>query len=192
MQFSLMKSTMPFEYLTIAPGAGQALRQPGSSQCMQPSLRMSHSSRVLSSGCFICTSAKRMTVQDCGVRSDGLSYCPTFVPTSSRRSFHCMQATWHALQPMQLETSMSLATSVTLRRATGGCTVVADRAAISSDCRVLIRPPVGPPQGRPAPPRGAANECERGGRPSGFLEVDRERLVLGRLRVRVTHERRQR
>ena len=43
MQFSWTKSTMPFEYCTIAPGAGQALRQPGSSQCMQPSLRISHS-----------------------------------------------------------------------------------------------------------------------------------------------------
>src|SRR5690554_346506 len=49
MQFSEMKSTMPFEYLTIAPGEGQAVRQPGSSQCMQPSLRMSHS-RLPSSG----------------------------------------------------------------------------------------------------------------------------------------------
>src|SRR5690606_11617625 len=33
MQLSEMKSTMPLEYCTIAPGAGQALRQPGSTQC---------------------------------------------------------------------------------------------------------------------------------------------------------------
>jgi hypothetical protein len=42
-QFSLMKSTMPLLYLTMAPGAGHDFRQPGSSQCMQPSLRISHS-----------------------------------------------------------------------------------------------------------------------------------------------------
>ena len=34
---------MPLAYCTMAPGEGQALRQPGSSQCMQPSLRISHS-----------------------------------------------------------------------------------------------------------------------------------------------------
>ena len=43
MQFSSWKSTMPLAYCTIAPGDGQAFRQPGSSQCMQPSLRISHS-----------------------------------------------------------------------------------------------------------------------------------------------------
>jgi hypothetical protein len=32
---------MPLEYWTIAPGAGQALRQPGSVQCMHWSLRIS-------------------------------------------------------------------------------------------------------------------------------------------------------
>src|SRR5690606_18586970 len=174
MQCSLMKSTMPLAYLTIDPGEGQALRQPGSSKCMQPSLRISHSSRVLSSGCFICTSAKRMTVQDCGVRSDGLSYCPTLAPTSSRKSFHCMHATWQALQPMQLETSISLVTSVTCRRATGGCVVVAERAAISRDWRELIVPPRQMPS------------CSRP------LDVDRERLELRSLRVRVPHEGRQR
>src|SRR5690554_426164 len=48
-QLSEMKSTIPLEYLTMAPGDGHAFRQPGSSQCMQPSLRMSHS-RLPSSG----------------------------------------------------------------------------------------------------------------------------------------------
>ncbi len=43
-----------------------------------------------------------------------------------------MQATWHALQPMQLVTSISLATSGS-RRTDGDAKVVADRAAISSD-----------------------------------------------------------
>jgi hypothetical protein len=69
MQFSDTKSTMPLAYLTIAPGAGQAFRQPGSSQCMQPSLRISHSSRPS----LLSTSAKRITVHDWSVRSSGLS-----------------------------------------------------------------------------------------------------------------------
>ena len=41
MQASGLTSTMPFSYCTIAPGAGQAARQPGSSQCMHWSLRIS-------------------------------------------------------------------------------------------------------------------------------------------------------
>src|SRR5207245_5686902 len=41
MQASGLTSTIPFSYCTIAPGAGQAARQPGSSQCMHWSLRIS-------------------------------------------------------------------------------------------------------------------------------------------------------
>ena len=44
-----------------------------------------------------------------------------------------MQAAWQALQPMQRETSMSLATSIVLR-APGGVNVVADRRVMSNDC----------------------------------------------------------
>src|SRR5262252_5747042 len=72
MQFSWWKSTIPLEYCTIAPGEGHALRQPGSAQCMQPSLRISHSSRV-PSGAVSSTSEKRITVQVSAVRSRGLS-----------------------------------------------------------------------------------------------------------------------
>src|SRR5450631_3650694 len=115
MQFSSWKSTMPLLYCTTAPGAGQALRHPGSAQCMQPSLRISHSSRPCSS-----YSVKRITVHESGVRSAGLSYTPTLCPTVSRMSFHSLHATWQALQPMHLETSMSLATSVVLRSDGGG------------------------------------------------------------------------
>src|SRR5207248_3063296 len=43
MQFSSWKSTIQFEYCTMAPGAGHAFRQPGSAQAMQPSLRINHS-----------------------------------------------------------------------------------------------------------------------------------------------------
>ncbi len=68
MQFSWTKSTMPFEYCTMAPGAGQALRQPGSEQCMQPSLRISHSSFSVSG---LVHSLKRIKVNISGVRSWG-------------------------------------------------------------------------------------------------------------------------
>src|SRR6185312_11307997 len=47
-----------------------------------------------------------------------------------------------------------------------------------------IMPPAGPPQGRHAPPRGAANECERGGGSLRLLyrlgAVDRARATRGR------------
>src|SRR5262245_59877418 len=120
MQFSETKSTMPFEYLTIAPGAGQALRQPGSAQCMQPSLRISHSRRFGSFGDSI--SKKRTSVQVLGERSCGLSYTPTFSPTTSRRSFQFMHATWQALQPMHFDSSISFATFV-CSRTLGGVVV---------------------------------------------------------------------
>src|SRR6516165_1734636 len=57
------------EYCTIAPGAGHAFKQPGSSQCMQPSLRISHSRSPLS----FSHSVKRIKVQVPGSRSEGLS-----------------------------------------------------------------------------------------------------------------------
>ncbi|MNW04862.1 hypothetical protein D3C71_2010210 [compost metagenome] len=79
---------MPLAYWMMAPSDGQAFRQPGSAQCMQPSLRISHSSLPFSS-----TSEKRITVHDLAVRSAGLSYTPTLCPTSSRMSFHSEQAT---------------------------------------------------------------------------------------------------
>ena len=39
---------MPFVYCTMAPGAGQAIRQPGSVQCMHWSLRISQLQRAVS------------------------------------------------------------------------------------------------------------------------------------------------
>src|ERR1700737_3045588 len=128
---------MPFVYCTIAPGDGHAFRHPGSSQCMQPSLRISHSR--LPSG--FSYSVKRITVHECSVRSRGLSYTPTFSPTSSRRSFHSMHAVWHALQPMHFDTSISFATlPVTGSRTEGGWTVVADWRLISNDCSAISPP----------------------------------------------------
>src|SRR5690606_36039890 len=103
MHCSELKSTMPLAYCTMAPGDGQALRQPGSAQCMQLSLRISHSRLPCSSS----DSEKRMTSKDSAVRSRGVVEVPAQVPTSSRRSFHSEHATWQALQPMQTDTSMS-------------------------------------------------------------------------------------
>jgi hypothetical protein len=65
MQLAWLKSTTPFAYFTIAPGAGQAFRQPGSSQCMQPSLRISHSTRPSA----VSISLKRMTDHIWSLRS---------------------------------------------------------------------------------------------------------------------------
>src|SRR2546430_12500946 len=91
---------------------------------MQPSLRISHSRSPLG----FSYSVKRINVQDSAVRSPGLSYTPTLLPISSRRSFHSMQATWQALQPMHLVVSMSLATvPVYAARTPGEAVVVAER-----------------------------------------------------------------
>ncbi len=69
MQFSSTKSTMPLAYCTIAPGDGHAFRQPGSLQCMQPSLRISHSS----SPPVFSYSVNRISVHVLADRSCGLS-----------------------------------------------------------------------------------------------------------------------
>src|SRR5437016_3038797 len=126
---------MPLLYCTIAPGAGQAFRHPGSAQCMQPSLRISHSRSPLG----FSYSVKRISVQDSPDRSLGLSYTPTLLPISSRRSFHSMHATWQALQPMHLEMSISLAT-FSVWRTSGDGVVVAERAVISSDWSAIPPP----------------------------------------------------
>ncbi|MFO2182321.1 hypothetical protein QOT99_24960 [Pseudomonas aeruginosa] len=55
---------------------------------------------------------------------------PWLWPTSSRSSFHSEQATWQALQPMHLDTSISFATSSWFRTEGIGV-VVAERAWMS-------------------------------------------------------------
>ena len=90
---------MPLVYCTMAPGDGQAFRQPGSAQCMQPSFRISHSRLPVASFSY---SVNRITVQVLPFRSVGLLYVPLVVLTTSgpngvstmsgRRSFHSMQA----------------------------------------------------------------------------------------------------
>src|SRR5262250_2724854 len=128
MQFSLMKSTMPLAYCTMAPGAGHAFRQPGSSQCMQPSLRISHS-RLPDFG--FSHSVNRISVNMFGVRSWGLSYTPTLTPTGSRMSFHSRHADWQALQPMHFDVSISFTTSVE-RLGSGVVVTVAERRMTSN------------------------------------------------------------
>jgi len=44
---------MPFWYCTMAPSAGQAIRQPGSSQCMHWSLRISSIRLPFSGSCSL-------------------------------------------------------------------------------------------------------------------------------------------
>src|SRR5205814_784638 len=59
------------------------------------------------------------------------------MPTFSRMLFHSRHATWHALQPMHFETSISFATSVS--RFSGGGTDDAERCTRSrSDITVAI------------------------------------------------------
>ena len=65
MHFSWLKSTMPLVYWTMAPGAGQAARHPGSSQCRQLSLRISQAMSPSSSS----TSLNRIRSQVAADRS---------------------------------------------------------------------------------------------------------------------------
>src|SRR5262245_8165175 len=114
-----------------------------------------------------------------------------FWPTSSRRSFQFMHATWQALQPMHLDSSISLAICGDERTWDEGV-VVAERATtfwglvpamVVSLRRAASR--------RLKPPRGAANKVSVGASCSCLLDVDEERLELRRLRVGVADERSQ-
>ena len=149
---------MPLAYCTIAPGEGQALRQPGSSQCMQPSLRISHSRSPF--GILVFRKAHQrpglVASGRAGSRSAPVHWCPI----SSRRSFHSMQATWQALQPMHLVVSMSLATcpAAQARAHSGTGSVVAERRTMSRDCKRHVSL-------------------------LSLLDLDKERLEFRRLRV---------
>jgi hypothetical protein len=92
---------------------------------MQPSLRISHSRLPASRSC----SVKRIRVQ---VSALVLRVVVGAVVVADlvAQSFHSMQATWQALQPMHLVVSISLATSCCWRTE-GGTVVVAERAMMS-------------------------------------------------------------
>src|SRR5216683_4894417 len=107
MQFSCWKSTMPFVYWTIAPSAGQARRQPGSSQCMHWSLRISHCSTPSSRWC----SLNLIRFQKLHVVDGIVWYVLLNVVSWNGLLFHSTHATSHALQPMHVVTSMYLQTS---------------------------------------------------------------------------------
>src|SRR6476661_79196 len=107
MQFSCWKSTMPFVYWTMAPSAGHARRQPGSSQCMHWSLRISHMSVPSSRWC----SWNLMRFQKFQVVLGIVWYVLSKVVCWNGMSFHSTHATSHALHPMQVVTSMYLQTS---------------------------------------------------------------------------------
>src|SRR5271166_109590 len=177
MQFSCTRSTMPFEYCTMAPGAGQAFRQPGSSQCMQPSLRMSHSR--LPSG--LTHSVKRMSVNISGVRSGGFSREPELTPISGCVSFDSMQADWQALQPIHFEISINLATGVS--RCSGGGTLEAD--LLTRSALVSLG---GPGSTETLGSGGNIVRLPSGHRRRDGLDVDQERLEFRRLDIGVADE----
>src|SRR5450759_1877636 len=154
MQLSGFTSTIPLAYCTMAPGAGQASRHPGSAQCMHWSLRMSHISPPSTS-----RSSKRMRFQKPASSVGIVWYVPTWCVDSGGRSFHSWHATSQALQPMQVDVSMYLATVGTLLMPEGLPQTEAEERRISRLCTLMI----------------VAS--------SRLLELDEERLELGRPRV---------
>src|SRR3970040_720916 len=102
---------MPLAYWTIAPGAGHAIRQPGSVQCMHWSFRISPRSVPELSSC----SVNLIRFQKFDVRSGSVWYVPVSPVGSGGRSFHSWQATSHALQPLHVEVSTSFVTRGTTR-----------------------------------------------------------------------------
>src|SRR5919106_632226 len=146
---------MPFSYWTIAPGAGHASRQPGSSQWRQESFRINHAMSLSSSS----PSLKRMRSHVAGVRSSWLWYPPKLCVSSVSRSFHSLHATSHALHPMQRSMSTNLETSTPLM-------VWSRRMLVSeegvADLRLIVRPSVAMAT------------------PLGLLDVDQESLELRR------------
>src|SRR5262245_36661987 len=105
MHASGLTSTMPFSYCTIAPGAGDALRQPGSAQCMHWSWLISHASAPSRS-----SSRNLIRFQKLASSVGIVWYVPVCCVLTSCRSFHSRHATSHALQPMQVVVSMNLET----------------------------------------------------------------------------------
>src|SRR5262249_42241141 len=127
MHASGLTSTMPFSYCTIAPGAGHALRQPGSAQCMHWSLRISQDSAPLRS-----SSRNLIRFQKLASSFGIVWYVPVCLVDTSCRSFHSWHATSQALQPMQVVVSMNLDTTGRLRMPVLSPGSAAERCRISS------------------------------------------------------------
>ncbi len=139
MQLSWLKSTIPFSYWTIAPGAGQAYRHPGSSQCRQASFLISHWTSPPTS-----ISLKRIRSQVSALRSRWLWKLPKFSVGSTPSSFHSLQATSQPLQPMQREMSTSLAYSGPRR--------IPGAGSGDAEIRLTVRPDIRPSPGSPGRP----------------------------------------
>jgi len=135
-------STIPFAYCTMAPGAGQASRQPGSSQCMHWSLRISQDNPC----CCVSTSWNLIRFQKLAVIVGSVWYVPVCCVCASGRSFHSWQATSQALQPMQMVVSMYFATVGSLRSPVPPPRSEAEERRISSPWSAPITPP--PPLSR--------------------------------------------
>src|SRR5471030_1496376 len=101
-------------------------------------------------------------------------------------SFHSRQAAWHALQPMHFDTSMSLATSVSLRDGSG--TEDAERRTRSASPNIVF--------GSLVLGLGSSNSNDMipslRHRSGDGLDIDQPRLVLRRLRIGVADKGRQR
>src|SRR6266545_2507829 len=133
MHWSGFTSTIPLAYWTIAPGAGQAARHPGSSQCMHWSLRISQMRPPSKS-----RSLKRIRFQYSACRVGSVWYVPVCAVAICRRSFHSMHAASQALQPMQVVVSMYFATVGTDRIPDRLPHTEAEERRISRFCCTLI------------------------------------------------------
>src|SRR5688572_10846084 len=110
----------------MAPGAGQAIRHPGSAQCMHWSLRISQWSPFA-----VSCSPNRIRFQKLAVIAGIVWYVPLCTVGSGGRSFHSWHATSHALQPMHVDVSMSFVTI--------GCTWTPEAGADVAEMRMMSR-----------------------------------------------------
>src|SRR5690349_7697108 len=103
-------TTVPYSVRKSAP-VGQTSRQAAWVQCLQTSELISHRSASGASSPFVCSgsfcSMKATWRHVFAPSADVLSYdSPVQTRPSSGTRFHSLQATSHALQPMQTEVSV--------------------------------------------------------------------------------------
>src|SRR5262245_34602653 len=106
MHLSCRTMTLPVSSrLTIAL-TGHASRQPACAQCLHESLMNSQRPSMRSSlNCSINLTCRQLSADSDPV----LSYeSPVKCGFSSARSFHSLQATWQALQPVQMDVSTNM------------------------------------------------------------------------------------
>src|SRR5512136_2096716 len=93
----LSVTTAPCSFLVRAPGVEHIFMQPASVQCIQRWLTKSHRTGSVSEG----HSTNLILLKLTAVRSVGFSNFPLNLVCFAGRSFHCLQATWQARQPVQ-------------------------------------------------------------------------------------------